>query len=190
MKKMTDVNTMLVKNEITIAMWFFMYLTHYKGHADIVAYQKMTLAEYNSKLLTEQEKERLFKDGWVVDKGEAAGQFRYELQPKFFKIFIGINQATAELISTYPAWVEDSKGIKRPLLGVSTQHIQMYYESAIGSNRELHEFVIDQINYGKANQFTFMKIDTFINQEMWNSIYEMRTGTDSIIIKNKEEYDF
>ena len=187
---LTDLSSILVRNEMTIGMWFFLYLTYYRRHDAVVAYQKMEREFYGKKLLTADERAQLFERGFVTDKGAEAGKYRYQVEEPFFKLFIPISQSSMELVNMYPAYATSSNGKKMPLLGVKTQQIQMMYEAAIGSNKEKHLFILDQIEYGKNNNFIFMKIDTFINQQMWDDIAALRGISPTGEHKSHTEHDF
>lgn len=174
MIKLQQVQAIINKLEITIDMFYVLYLMHINDKAELRRYRGIIL-KYREKTLTDIEIKTLEELGLLTRLHDGS----FKPSDKFVELFVDKYEAANQFWNTYPAYIKTDDGSK--MLPLKIMDVQIFYElymTTIGGLLSEHAKIMEDLKYAVKHRFPFSKIDTYIRSKQWLEVRKVReSGT-------------
>lgn len=165
----------MLKHDISLSQYFYLFCKLHKHENELQAYSMRFGDLIGGKYYPIGT--ILFED--LLDKGLLVKDNADNIDiSDLFREQFGIKQVMGdEFYDAYPA-TATIKGITIPLTsGIRREIYQKYYD-AIGGSLDEHREVLKDIAYGKQINFIIVKLENFVNAEMWREIRKIRLAAE------------
>lgn len=169
--------SLCIKYGVTVEMFYVCMLIHFRNEGQYRLYREATsMFRERAEVLNSAQVTFLIQIKWI----EKMANGKLKTTDTFGKFFITKNVQSTEFFMLYPSYVsgdEHSERKRYPLKNVNQAAFSDMYESAIGFSAEEHEEVMDDLRFAIANNYGFVKIDSFVQNKMWVDIRKERYST-------------
>ena len=189
MIKLKQIQDIVNKLEITIDMFYVLYLMHVNDKAELRRY-KAIVTKYRERTLTDKETSTLIDMGLLGRFADGS----YKPTDKFVELFVDKYQAANQFWDAYPSYIKTTEGDR--MLPLKLMDVQLFYElymTTIGGVLSEHAKILEDLKYAVKHKFPFSKIDTYVRSKQWLEVRKVResgTWLEKNGADNTIEHDF
>ena len=170
MIKLEQIEQILAKFEITIDMFYVLYLMHINDKAQLRKYKAIVM-KYRDRTLTDKEIESLLQTGLLTRLPDGS----FKPTDKFVELFVDKYRAANQFWDAYPSYIKSGDGEKMlPLKLIDVQLFYELYNTTLGGVLAEHTKIMEDLRYAVKHKFPFSKIDTYVRSKQWLEVRKIR----------------
>lgn len=184
MIKIEDITEVCNKHQITVEMFYIMYLMFSKNKRALQDYSKIAKL-YRERALSDKEIKALIDKQLIVKKPDGS------IVPStiFNELFITKYEGADKVWEAYPSYTDGSDGKRLPLKSMDIAVFREIYITVIGPLKEHSDELVLDIKFAITNKYSLPKISTFIQSRQWEELRKERNSGFNLDEHNDDDND-